>query len=62
VGCFALHGERTVFLGLGRGSLGWCGICAFEVGEEDKNWTGPDRIKRGREHLTGCKDWKRTGI
>lgn len=44
VGCFALHGEGTVFLGLGSGSLGWCGICAFEVGEEDKNWTGLDRI------------------
>jgi hypothetical protein len=59
VGCFALHGEGTVFLGLRR-SLGWHGICAFEVGEEDKNWTGPDQ--EWRNAYTGCKDWNRTGI
>jgi len=42
VGCFARHRERTVFLGLRMGVLVAVAFCAFEVGVEDGNCTGPD--------------------
>jgi hypothetical protein len=54
MGCFAQHGEGTVFFRLG-GVLVRAAFCAFEVGEEDKRWTGPDRINSGGEHIWAVK-------
>lgn len=49
-----------VFWGLGSGVLVGVAFCAFEVGEEDENWTGP--YQERRTAYTGCRDWKRMGI
>jgi len=60
MGCFSTAGRSGGVLGARERSLGWCGICAFEVGEEDEKWTGPYQGRRTA--YTGCRDWKRMGI
>jgi hypothetical protein len=48
--CTAQRGDGV--LGLGMGVLVAVAFCAFEVGVEDGNWTGPDR--EGRKAYKGC--------
>jgi hypothetical protein len=46
MGCFSTAGRSDGVLGLGSGVLVGVAFCAFEVGVEDENWTGPYQERR----------------
>jgi hypothetical protein len=61
LGCFCTAQRGDGVLGLGMGVLDGVAFCAFEVGVEDGNWTGPDR--EWRDAYKDCiKIGNRTGI
>jgi len=55
MGCFCTARRGDGVLSGSGGVLVGAAFCAFEVGEEDKNWIGPDPIKSGGEHIRVVK-------